>query len=62
MKPGQCIEIIGKVTVKASFGSITYGPKKGAPRGSVTAKAIIVPADLHGDDLLKWMHSLKVEK
>lgn len=59
MKPGEVIEIVGKVTVKASFGTITYGPAKGKPRGTTTARALVVPNDLHGNELLKWIHSLE---
>jgi hypothetical protein len=58
MSPGTVHHIQGKVTVRASFGSITYGPRKGAPRGTVIARVLVLPDDVTGADLADWLEKL----
>jgi hypothetical protein len=58
MNPGTVHHIQGKVTVRASFGSITYGPRKGAPRGTVIARVLVLPDDATSADLADWLEKL----
>jgi len=55
MSPGSIYHLCGKYTVRAPFGTITYGPRKGAPKGQPIARVLALPDDLEGAELAEWL-------
>ena len=55
MIPGSIHYLCGKYTICASFGIITFGPRKGAPKGQPIARVLALPDDLEGAELAEWL-------
>lgn len=55
MSPGDIVHLMGKIKVRASFGSITYGPRPKAKKDSVVARVLVLPPMLVGAELAAWL-------
>ncbi len=55
MSPVAIHHLVGKFTVRASFGTITYGPRKGAKKGATTARVLVLPDLIYDAELADWL-------